>query len=115
MILESTYQSRLLLDAPKRLPDLRLFRRQIMAGTIDGRRMRAGVKGQADVYGFWRGGRVVELELKSLTGASTPEQKTWREFCVTWGVQHHVLKPLTGESIAETVTRWLDVIATSRA
>ena len=113
--LESTYQSRLLLEAPKTLPDLRLFRRQIMSGVIDGRRMSAGIAGQSDVYGFWRGGRAVELELKGPTGNPTPAQKVWREFCLAWGIPHLVLKPQRGESVDETVGRWLREIATSRA
>lgn len=112
--LESTYQSTLLLEAPKVLPDLRLFRRQIMSGRIEGRRMSAGIKGQADVYGLWKGGLAVELELKSLTGRPTPEQIVWREFCRAWGVPHLTLKPQKMESLHTTVARWLEEISATR-
>ena len=111
MKLESTYQSTLLLRAPHVLPDLRLFRRQIMSGRIEGRRMSAGIAGQADLYGYWRGGGAVEIELKSLTGTTTPEQRAWREWCVSWGVPHLVLKPLRNEAVSATVARWLEQIA----
>ena len=113
--LESTYQSTLFLEAPKVLSDLRLFRRQVMAGKIDGRYMKAGIRGQSDVYGFWRGSRAVELELKSLTGSTTPEQRAWREFCLAWGIPHLVLKPQKMETVEETVARWLREIAATRA
>jgi hypothetical protein len=112
--LESTYQSTLFLRAPHVLTDLRLFRRQIMAGRIHGRRMSSGIAGQADVYGYWRNGLGVEIELKSLSGSLEPEQRVWRDWCLEWGVPHLVLKPLRDETVAATIERWIEQIAGTR-
>lgn len=107
MILETLeLQPALLLLAPKRIPDLRLFRRNILKVSIGSRKIRAGIKGQADLYGFWRGGRAIELELKSASGRSSEEQLKWAAFCHAWGVQHLVLKAWKSESVVETAERW---------
>lgn len=107
MKLESILQADLLLAAPRELPNLRLFRRNILAVRIEGRAMSAGIPGQSDLYGITRGiARHVELELKSLTGRSSPEQKVWAAWCATWGIPHLVLRPLPDESTSQTVTRW---------
>jgi hypothetical protein len=111
MIHESTLQARLLALVPALLPNVRLFRRNVLKVRIEGRAMRAGIKGQCDLYGYERGGRIIELELKSLTGRQTPEQVRWAEFCRAWVVPHLVLKPVHGEEIDETVTRWCLEIA----
>jgi hypothetical protein len=110
MIHESTLQARLLALAPSLLPNVRLFRRNVLKVRIEGRAMRAGIKGQCDLYGYERGGRIIELELKSLTGRQTPEQVRWAEFCRVWGVPHLVLKPAQGEGLDETVGRWCEEI-----
>jgi hypothetical protein len=104
---ETILQNELLLAAPHQLPYLRLFRRNVLAVKIEGRSMKAGIKGQADIYGITRNvSRHIELELKSLTGRSTPEQKVWAAWCIEWGVPHLVLRPLKDESAKQTVTRW---------
>lgn len=111
MKLESTLQNELLLSAPRELPALRLFRRNILAVRIEGRAMSAGIKGQSDLYGITQGvSRHIELELKSLTGRSSPEQKAWAAWCATWGVPHLVLRPLKDETTQMTVARWCDEI-----
>src|SRR4029077_466222 len=68
--------------------------------------MRAGIKGQADVYGIARGGRHVEIEVKNLKGKLTPEQVAWQRFCTEWGISHVVVRPGEGESDEEAVARW---------
>lgn len=103
-------QPALLLLAPKRIPDLRLFRRNILKVKINGRAMHAGIRGQADLYGFWRGGRAIELELKSATGTTNKDQKAWAAFCHAWGIQHLVLKAMKQETVVETVERWCSEI-----
>ena len=113
--LEAALQSRLLLEAPKQIPDLRLFRRQIMAGRIEGRFMRAGIAGQADIYGFFKGGVAIELELKALRGKAHAEQIAWRNFCLAWGIMHLQPRALRGEEQEATVVRWSEEIRRVRA
>lgn len=104
---ESNLQQHLLLKAPERLPDLRLFRRNVVAVQVGGRGIRAGIKGQSDLYGYVRGGRCIEVELKGLRGALRPEQKAWAAWCAEWGVPHVVLRAEKGETIDATVERWI--------
>lgn len=99
-------------EAPKALPDLRVFRRNIIRQTVkrDGREvhLRNGIPGQADAYALLRGGRHVEIETKAATGRMRVAQERWRAFCSAWGVPHLVLKARAGEALADTVTRWID-------
>lgn len=107
-------QPALLLLAPKRLPDLRLFRRNVMLVRVENRKVKVGIPGQADLYGFWRGGRAIELELKSARGRATPDQLVWRAFCLEWGILHLVLKALPAETKEQTAERWCTEIAALR-
>lgn len=108
---ETTTQRLLLLTAPQRLPDLRLFRRNVgVARAASGNMVRFGIKGLPDVYGLWKGGKYIELELKSKTGRLTPEQAAYRAWCERWGVPHLVLIQRAGETDEETVTRWIQEI-----
>jgi len=113
--LENALQSRLLLEAPKQIADLRLFRRQIMAGRIEGRFMRAGIVGQADLHGYFRGGIAIELELKALRGRHAVEQIAWSKFCVEWGVIYLKLQAGKLETPEVTVDRWLTEITKARS
>lgn len=115
--LESELQSALLLAAPAALPRLRLFRRNIGKAKF-GEKERVvsfGVKGMADLWGYWRGGRAIELELKTATGVSSKEQKAWAAFCKAWGVTHLVLRARDGETIEQTIRRWESEIASTRS
>lgn len=112
--LESELQAALLLAAPSALPDLRLFRRNVSVVEIDGRRIKHGIKGQADLYGYWKGGQAVELELKALGGSTREGQKEWAAFCQEWGVTYLMLKPFKEETIKTTIDRWLTEILASR-
>jgi len=104
---ESTIQDAFLLAAPRLLPSVRLFRRNVgVAQLTGGHVVRFGIKGQCDVYGLVRGGGHLEVELKSKTGRLSPEQQAWAKFCRSWGVPHVVLWPLAGESVEQTVARW---------
>ncbi len=113
-VLESDLQAAFLLAAPFALPELRLFRRNVSVIRVGDRRIKHGIKGQSDLYGYWRGGTVIELELKSLSGSIRKGQKEWAAFCQEWNVTYLVLKPLKDETIKTTVDRWCQEILASR-
>lgn len=94
-------------EASRVLKHIRVFRRQIVQANIDGRQVRAGIKGQADIYAYSRGGGVIELELKSATGRLSREQGHWRDWCHEWGVPWMLLQAHHGEPGPETVMRWV--------
>jgi len=50
---------------------------------------------------------VIEIELKSHSGQLSPEQKAWAAWCAEWGVPHVVLTGRRGETVEETVDRWV--------
>ena len=108
--LESRLQSLLLLRAPAVIPNMRLFRRNVAKVRIQNRKMTFGVKGQSDVYGIIRGGRIIELELKAANGKLSEDQLAWRAWCLDNLVPHLVLTARSYESPAVTVERWLDEI-----
>lgn len=108
MSLEGDLQQQFLLRAAAELPTLRLFRRNILKVRVEGRAMRAGIRGQCDLYGYVRGtSRVIEIELKSTTGTLNEHQQRWRNFCIEWGVDHLVLKARKNETVDLTVSRWI--------
>lgn len=106
--LERDLKSTLLLAAPRELPTLRLFTRQVMRVKLheSERTVAVGIKGQCDLYGLARGGLHIELELKTATGVMSPKQREWRAFCERWAVPHLVLRAKAEESVEETVKRW---------
>ena len=106
MTLESTLKVALLLDAPRLLPNLRLFQRNVGAARFKSRVVKFAVAGQADLYGYWRGGRSLEIELKAAKGVMSPEQLGWEAWCHAWSVPHIVLRELAGETGESTVKRW---------
>ena len=113
---ESEYQRLLLLEAPKRLQDVRLFRRNVgavkVAITEDKTRWtRFGIPGQADLYCLVRGGKIIECEVKKLGGRLSKEQEAWRDFCQSWSVPWLLLKPLKDEATDATIARWIGEIA----
>lgn len=108
---ETLLQIQLLLVAPERLPNLRLFRRNVATATLHGTKVKFGIAGQCDLYGLLKGGRHLEIELKSATGTLNLEQKAWRSWCIGWGITHLVLKAKKGESVGETVERWIAELA----
>jgi hypothetical protein len=108
VIPESTLKRALLLAAPRELPDLRLFNRPILRVKLPNpdRTFAIGIRGQSDLYGLYRGGLHIELELKTAKGTMRAHQLTWRAFCLKWGVPHFVLQARTDESVDQTVGRW---------
>jgi hypothetical protein len=113
-VTESEYQNELLLLQVKRIPDLRLWRRNISVVRVGDRVMRSGIAGQADLYGYWRGGQAIEIELKALKSRISPDQLSWAHFCRFWGVTYLLLRPLKTESMAETLDRWVQEIEARR-
>ena len=88
-------------------PDLRLFRRNVGAIQMHGRVFRAGLPGQADMYGYERGtGRAIEIEAK-LKSRLSPDQEHWRDWCQSWGVRWLLLAASKGETQGQTVARWV--------
>lgn len=82
-------------------PRLRLWRANTGLATMGERKVRFGVKGQADISGIIllegvrhellgtvRGGRLglrLEIECKSLDGKQSPEQKLWEKMITGFG------------------------------
>lgn len=102
--------------AAYRHPKVRLFRRNILDKTVKDFytarpfQAKAGIKGQADVYGFISSFRAVPLEIE-FKGERTPtsdEQKNWKNFCDNWGIPHFTFRARVGETSPETVTRWTE-------
>lgn len=112
MTLEGKLKSALLLAAPRALPHLRLFVRQVMRVKLHDpdRTIAVGVRGQCDLYGLARGGLHIELELKTADGVMSDKQLAWQAFCHRWEVPHLVLQARSGEGVEETVGRWCEEI-----
>lgn len=107
MNLESKLQALLLIAAPERFPDLRLFRRNVGAAKIRGFTVRFALPGQCDLYGMTRGGQHYEVELKGPGKKLEPDQVKWRDWCLEWKVPHIVLTAMKMETETETVERWI--------
>jgi hypothetical protein len=90
------------------LPHVRIFRRNIVGAKIEDRFVKAGEKGQCDLYAYVRGGRTIELEGKSIGRKLSPEQIVWRDWCRDWGVPWHQLIPRAGETDEQIVARWVN-------
>ena len=103
---EATLLYALLLEAPKQIPHVRLFRRQVMMVTADNRTVRIGLRGQSDLYGVVRGGGHLEIELKALSGRLSDDQANWFAWCRMWDVPCLLLRPLKDEPVPYTIRRW---------
>ena len=113
---ENQLLAKLLEAAPFALPNLRLFRRQVLhveAIGRDGHRFRvaAAAKGQCDAYALLRGGRCIEIETKAHGGKLRHEQEAWRDWCRSWQIPWLMLTAGKGEHPNDTVVRWLEEIA----
>lgn len=112
MTLESTLQTALLLALPSRLPDVRFFRRNVGAANFGGATVRFAIKGQCDLYGIVRGGKILECELKKFGETLKPDQKAWAAWCKEWEIPHIVLIGGKTETVDETVERWIGELKT---
>lgn len=98
---------------------VRLFRRNIVNQTVADihtgkvHQVKAGINGQADVYGYvirTRGSMYavnVEVEFKGVKTRVTKEQIAWQEFCASWQIPHIVLRAMPNEETADTLGRWI--------
>lgn len=112
MNLESQLQTRLLLVAPERFHDLRLFRRNVGKARLQGGHVvRFALPGQCDLYGITLWGRHLEIELKSVGKKLSPDQVKWKAWCDEWKVPHIVLTAAKGETEEETMERWCGELA----
>lgn len=109
---ETEMLMRFIAEVPKRLPHVRIFRRNIVNAVAQrgGRHFvaKAGIKGQADAYAIAEGGRHVEIETKAADGRLAEEQKRWRDLMQRMRVPHLVLRMEKDETTAETLGRWID-------
>jgi hypothetical protein len=108
---EKVLQRALLRRAPSAIADLSLFPRDAHVG--DTPRV-FGAPGQADLWGVWQGAIHIEIELKSVDGRLSKEQKAWKEFCLKNGIPHLVLQAWTGETVPDTIDRWIQRIISCR-
>jgi hypothetical protein len=105
-MLETEYVHALLLRASLEFRDVALFRRNVGAVRLEGRYFRAGIEGQADLYGLGRGGKHYEIECKRFTKLS-PAQKRWRDWCAARAIPWLLLEVHMGELPAQTIDRWV--------
>lgn len=85
-VLEAILQ-RLIIAHVNALPNAKVWRANTgMARVASGKRIRFGVKGQADVTGIiGPTGRRTEIEVKSLGEKQTPDQKKWQMMVEKFG------------------------------
>lgn len=105
--------------AAVQIPDLRLFRRNVGTMQLNGRVFKAGIKGQADIYGYIKGGQVIEIETKSARGTLNENQERWKAWCEGWGIRYVLLKRIPNEHHLDTVRRWIaelkEIVAEKKA
>ena len=86
--------------------DCRLWRQNTGAGVMgDGRFVRYGIPGQADISGIYLDGRRIEIEVKATKGRVSDAQKAWAEM-----IKNHNGLYLLARS-ADEVHAWLDELA----
>lgn len=104
---ETDLLHRFIARVPYELPNVRVFRRNIIDGQLTtGQRVRNGIKGQSDAYAIVKGARHIEIEAKSLHGRFSPEQTAWRAFCERFEIPYLPLRAC--ESGEQTITGWID-------
>jgi hypothetical protein len=96
------------------IPDLLLFERETVLASIGDTKKVIGLAGQADLWGVWPGAIHIEIELKSVDGRLSKEQQDWKRLCLTNGIPHLVLQAWTGETVNDTVERWVQKILAAR-
>jgi hypothetical protein len=93
------------------IPDTRLFIRNV--GQFQDERgnvFKAGITGQADVWGWlFRTPHPMplEIELKNVRTKETDEQRAWKAYCDSNGVPHLKLRAKKNETPRQVVDRWV--------
>lgn len=102
---------------PFALPNVRIFRRNIMAAHLSGGHfVRAGIPGQCDLYGYIArpiGQRSllalpIEIECKGARARWTDQQKMWRAFCEEWRIPYLALEARKDDTPGATIIRWVE-------
>lgn len=108
---ERDLQNHFRIWASERIKDVRVFVRSVGVFELeDGRVFRAGLRGQSDLYAITKGGRHIEIEVKSKTGKLTPDQERWRDWCQSFGVPWFLLKPEGDETQGQTLERGIQML-----
>lgn len=100
--------------ATQEFPDVRFFIRNVGKFSVGESHVRAGIKGQADVYFYMRGGRGGEIELKNLHTPQTKEQRAWQAFCEAWGIPYLLLRAQSDDPIDDWLVRTYEFLKTVR-
>ncbi len=97
---------------------VRLFRRNIIDKTVQDihtsriHQVKAGIVGQADVYGYVKCNTVsqhaipLEIEFKAAGGKLSDEQLHWEEWCKQWGIVHTRMVAQATETDLQLILRW---------
>ena len=100
-----------LLAIPYHLPQVMAFRRNVVNVRSElGFRVRAGVRGQADIYCIVRGGGHVEIETKMPGRKLRIEQIAWRQRCEAMQIPYLLLYGIRRSTPAATVESWIEAL-----
>lgn len=71
--------------------DIRVFKRQVGKFKIIDKKgitrwIKVGEVGQCDLYGWFKGGKAFEIEVKVENDVLKEEQKKWRDICINMNV-----------------------------
>jgi hypothetical protein len=91
------------------ISDARFLIRNVGNVETEGRHFKAGIKGQADVYGWlFRKPYPLEfeIELKNVKTKQSDQQKAWAAFCMHFGIPYILLRANEGETPFRIVERW---------
>lgn len=87
----------ILLEIPAKFPGSRAWRNNVLVARIDGRVLRAGLKGQADITGIAApSGRRIEIEVKADRDRMRPEQIAFRDAILAAGGIHVIARDVEG-------------------
>jgi hypothetical protein len=90
--------------------DVRLFIRNVAMMEIEDRHIRAGIKGQADVWGhLFRAPypMPLEIELKNVNTHDSDEQLAWRAYCEKRKVPYLYMRAKKGDTPAQVIADWV--------
>jgi hypothetical protein len=89
---------------------IRLYARNVGVFKLaDGRYFHAAVKGQSDIWGYYRGRdnitRPLEIELKRIRHTVDEAQEMWKTHCEEWGITYLML--VEKKEDTDTVARFV--------
>lgn len=90
---------------------VRLYARNVGVFKLDGGRFfRAGIRGQADLTGYFRLDgitRPIEIEIKRGYNKPDEHQEQWRKHCEAWEITYMLFTQGHKESDSDTVARFV--------